>query len=553
MNSKSQKVWVGLYRLAVLAVICGALCFAFGQSDEERWIPALVLAEAQEILPEVKALGDEQEGLVELLNSEGEGLAWAAMTSPASDGVIGYSGSTNLLVILDRAGVVQGLRVLDSADTKSHLTRIEQDEGFWKQWQGRKVASSPSEVVAVSGATLTSEAIAKAMRARFLGEMDSGFYEDLPSLAAVQEVLGDVVQLLPVEEKRGSFKLFDENGKRAGYLLRSGNRAGQARGFNATQDVWVFLDADGKSVIDVRLRGTRDNEPYILDVQEELKWSKIYKGNPVSELAADSRSGDLILPVSGATVTAASVAETVKSLLKEWTSEELTARWWKWRDWSVVAWVVLALALGWSRWKGRGGVRLATEITAILVGGLWLGVMVGMGSLVGWSRGGLPWESFPGLVLVAAVAVLVPAATGKNVYCSKLCAHGAAQGILFRLTKWRWVPGPKLHRSLKRVRWILLLAVIILAATGIRRDFSAVEPFDVWSVGFYALIPGVIWIVGLVSSLIVPKAYCNYGCPTGYLLDHLTASRSRFRLRDGLAGGLALLAWVVVLVVGRLG
>lgn len=315
----------------------------------------------------------------------------------------------------------------------------------------------------------------------------------------------------------------------------------------------MFLDASGTSVADMRLQGSRDNEPYLSDVSEELKWSKVYRGRSITELTIDSAPDTPVFAVSGATVTGDSVAATVKDLLTEWQREEVPTPWWKTRDWAAVAWMSLALGLGWSRWKGRRWVRWSAEAAAILVGGLWLGIMVGMGSLVGWSRGGIPWNSFPGLVLVAAVAVLFPVATGKNVYCGKLCAHGAAQGVLFRLIKCRWVPSPRLHQWLKRVRWVLLIAVILVAAFGLRRDFSAVEPFDVWSVGFYAVLPGMIWVVGLVGSLFVPKAYCKYGCPTGYLLEHLTASRARFLPRDWIAGGLAILAWAVVLLVGRMG
>ncbi|WP_411845794.1 FMN-binding protein [Roseibacillus persicicus] len=551
-TARTRKGWVGTYRLAVLAAICGALFYASKGKESAPWEPSRVLLEAQVVVPEATALGEAKEGLVEILG-EGEAvLGWVTMTSPASDGVVGYSGATNLLVVFDPAGVIQGMRVLDSADTKSHLTRIEREADFWKQWRGRKASDSPREPVVVSGATLTSEAIAKAMRARFLGESDAGFYDQESSLSPIQESNDEVESLRPVPERRGSYELLDGAGQGVGYLLRSGNRAGQARGFNATQDVWVLLDARGETVEDVRLQGTRDNEPYILDVQEELKWTEAYRGKAVSELASDPRSGDLIFPVSGATVTAGSIAETVRGLLREWQRELTKTSWWQGRDWSVVAWMALALGLGWSRWKGRKWVRWVTEAAAIAVGGLWLGVMIGMGSLVGWSRGGLPWESFPGLVLVAAVAVLVPVTTGKNAYCARLCAHGAAQGILFRLTKWRWVPGARTHRGLKSLRWLLLTAVVLLAAMGLRRDFSAVEPFDVWSVGFYALIPSVIWVLGLVLSLFVPKAYCKYGCPTGYLLEHLTASRGRFQPRDGWAGLLALVAWLGVWVAGRM-
>ncbi|MGJ8724924.1 MAG: FMN-binding protein [Roseibacillus sp.] len=548
-----RRIQVGAYRLLVLGALVAALVFGSRARIESGWSAELVLSEAREVMSEVHSVGPFEEESAELLDEKGELVGHVAMTSPASDAAVGYAGPTNVLVVFDAGWKVKGMRVLSSADTWSHLRKVEQDESFWAQWVGRAESELPAEISVVSGATLTSEAIGDGLRARFSGEQVEGPFMKEPSLEVVREVFEGAEAVNSVAGKEGVFRVVGPRGSGMGFLLRSGNQGGQPRGFNGASDVWVFLDEQEETVVKVLLVGSRDNEPYLSDVREELKWADVFEEKRVSELLGDETASDQVLVVSGATVTSRALVETVRTLLRDYREPEIVERWWETRDSVLVGWVLLAIGMGYSRWKGAKKLRWATDLAAILVGGIWLGVMVGMGSLVGWSRGELPWSNFPGLVLLAAVALMIPVATGKNTYCAKLCAHGAAQGILFRLTKWRWVPSSRWHKRLKMVPVVTLIAVFLLAAGGLRFDFSSVEPFDVWSVGIYALVPVVIFSVGLVASLFIPKAYCKYGCPTGYLLDHLAASRSRLNQRDWVAGGLAVICWVVVLFVGRMG
>ena len=57
-------------------------------------------------------------------------------------------------------------------------------------------------------------------------------------------------------------------------------------------------------------------------------------------------------------------------------------------------------------------------------------------------------------------------------------------------------------------------------------------------------------IVGLIASLLVPMAYCRYGCPTGAMLEFLrmNAKSDRWTRRDWVAlglAGLALALWLI--------
>jgi thiamine biosynthesis lipoprotein len=63
------------------------------------------------------------------------------------------------------------------------------------------------------------------------------------------------------------------------------------------------------------------------------------------------------------------------------------------------------------------------------------------------------------------------------------------------------------------------------------------EPFDAWVLGTAVAVPLGLAIVGLLTSVFVPQAYCKYGCPTGALLKFVRTSNAeeRWARRDTLA------------------
>jgi len=149
------------------------------------------------------------------------------------------------------------------------------------------------------------------------------------------------------------------------------------------------------------------------------------------------------------------------------------------------------------------------------------------------------------LAVLAAVALLLPAITRRNVYCSHLCAHGAAQQLLARFAKPKRTIPARLRPWLTGLPWALLAVAIVTAVVPLPLALVDLEPFDAY-LPLVAGIPAlVIFGVGLAASARYPMAYCRHGCPTGALLDHLRLNRKSgsFTWRDGvLMGCLAIAA-----------
>jgi polyferredoxin len=180
----------------------------------------------------------------------------------------------------------------------------------------------------------------------------------------------------------------------------------------------------------------------------------------------------------------------------------------------------VGVVTGFTRLRGTWFGRLALPVAVIAYLGFGAGALVSQAQLAGWVRAGVP-RGAAVLAALTAAAVIVPAIGGRNVYCSHLCAHGAAQQLLLRFVR----PKRQLPRWLGPLPIVLpwaLLAVAILA-TVLRWPIALVdlEPFDAYLPAIAGLVALVLFAVSLAASACVPMAYCRHGCPTGALLDHL--------------------------------
>ena len=92
-------------------------------------------------------------------------LGYAVYSKPASDGIKGYNGETPVLIALSTKQVILGVWLLQNNETPNFAKKVE-NAGFYKNWNGLTVKQAlKKEVDAVSGATFTSNAVIKSVRA----------------------------------------------------------------------------------------------------------------------------------------------------------------------------------------------------------------------------------------------------------------------------------------------------------------------------------------------------------------------------------------------------
>lgn len=108
-----------------------------------------------------------------VLDQSGTQIGYAARSMPQSRDIIGYSGPTDALIVLNSTLKVLGVAIRHSYDTPSHVEDVTLDYLFMENWNDKswdQVAEmsdlKESKIYGVSGATRTSEALALSISKR---------------------------------------------------------------------------------------------------------------------------------------------------------------------------------------------------------------------------------------------------------------------------------------------------------------------------------------------------------------------------------------------------
>ncbi|MBI3879569.1 MAG: FMN-binding protein [Verrucomicrobia bacterium] len=162
-----------LYRLAVLALIAWLIRDLALRQRIQGDTPVKV-DEVTKFFTNAAALrpdDSERDGLF-VLDRDGRELGYVVRTQPRCRDIIGYCGVTDTLIALDPDWTILGLKVRASEDTRTHVGDVVMDRKFLKKWNGMKWDSAAdldlkkAGIEGVSGATMTSMGIARAVKAR---------------------------------------------------------------------------------------------------------------------------------------------------------------------------------------------------------------------------------------------------------------------------------------------------------------------------------------------------------------------------------------------------
>lgn len=517
-------------------------------------------------------LHDPERGLHYVSDLHGGTLGVLLTTSPQTDDIIGYSGPNNLLIALGTNGVVAGVELLRSGDTRKHVELILRDPDFLRSFIGWKPGEGQLKVSGVSGATLTSYAIAESIQTRLAGAAASLRFPEPVTIDDARKLFTNAASL-KIEQRR--WRVLDSSGTTAGFLARTSPEADNVSGYRGPTEALVGLASDGRTVTGVRLRKSYDTDSYVSQVASDERFMKMFIGKTIDDLAKANFRRERIEGLSGATLTRAAVAEGIKRRFASDLKEKPVESWRPAaRDWGVAGVIGGALVMSFSSLRGRKWARILWQ--AILIGyvGLWSGDLLSLSLFGGWATNGVALKAAPGLVLLAAAAFIFPLVTRRQVYCHQICPHGAAQqwlGALGMRFKRREKSGCRttcgvvnakgvetavlenpprkrvlalfwLRQAMALVPFILLLTAVTALLFLWPLTLANLEPFDAWSWRAAGWISIAIAVAGLVASLFIPQAYCRYGCPTGALLNFVrsTGSGDRWSSRD----------WTALILIG---
>jgi NosR/NirI family nitrous oxide reductase transcriptional regulator len=537
-----------LFRLATLAAAAWLIHVA-------AWRPKapddISLAEAKAMFPTAESLaaGDPQVGGQKVLDGRGQTLGFLLTTSPHTDDIVGYAGPSNLLIGLSPKREVIGVRLLASGDTQAHVEEVRGSQSFWRQFVGASPTADLPRIEGVSGSTLTSLAMAEAIERRLAGTSLSRRFAEPVSLPEIQVLFSEATQFEPDSRRSGWFRVRDEHGTTLGYTVRTSPYSDNGRGYRGPTESLVAIAADGRTVIGLAIRKSYDTPEYVDRVREDEGFRKLLTGRTIDDWARLDFAREGIEGVSGATQTSFAVAGGMRRrFAADQAGRQTAGRAW-WVEPGLLAIIVVGLALTFTSLRTSRRLKTVWQGVLIVVFLFWLGDLVSLALLSGWSRHGIPWRTTPAVVLLVAVALVVPWTTRRQIYCQQLCPHGAAQSWLGKFKRLHVPMRASWQRWLARLPAALLAAGLVVGTFAIGFDLAWLEPFDGWVLKGAAVVSSTIAVVGLVLSLFVPMAYCRYGCPTGELLRMLKSSGGHDRIlrRDWMAAGLVAIIFVAVL------
>jgi uncharacterized protein with FMN-binding domain len=507
--------------------------------------------------PKAESISDQLGGHQgrDVFSRTGYSLGYVLQTSPESDHIVGFSGPTNVLIAFstqDAEHRIVGLDILWSRDTREHVLQVLEDEAFLKTFNGMtwEEAAGVDEVDGVSGATLTSLAIAESVIHRLGGGRPSLRFAYRLSLDHVSPVFPNAAAVEQDSQFGSLWHVHDDKGNALGTILRTSPAGDNIIGFAGPTEVLIAFGLDQR-VSGICLAKSYDTDPYVRWVREDRYFPQVFQGLNLEELATLDLEEAEVEGVSGATMTSLGVAEAVvaaaiqhqeKRVQAESVSEIKSPL--RARDVGTLTVVMAGILIAFTQLRSRRSVRVTFRLVLIGYLGFINGDMLSQAMLVGWAQSGVPWRSAMGLVGLTAAALILPVITRKNVYCSYLCPHGAVQRTLVNRLPWRLRLPRRVSISLAVIPTAFLLWCLVVALVPLPFSLVDIEPFDAWLIGIAGWATITVALVGLMAALFVPMAYCRYGCPTGMLLGYLrfSAQGDRWTLRDWTATALLVVA-----------
>lgn len=129
-------------------------------------LPELPVADIQPYFEEAVKTKAIDTAYYEVKDAKGNKIGTVLFSSPYSDGIKGFKGTTPLLITLDAEGRIKNVELLENEETPRFAQHVA-ESGFYNAWNGLTVDEALSqEVDAITGATYTSNGVKKSLQVR---------------------------------------------------------------------------------------------------------------------------------------------------------------------------------------------------------------------------------------------------------------------------------------------------------------------------------------------------------------------------------------------------
>lgn len=301
-----------------------------------------------------------------------------------------------------------------------------------------------------------------------------------------------------------------------GFVLKSTPYSDRISGYMGTVPLLIAFDAQSK-VYRVLPLDNNESPDYFVRVTESGLFTR-WTGMTAAEAAVAH-----VDAVSGATYSSRAVIQGMQRRMEVVGDVKANpVEWQRWLADGVLLLLVLLTFWAWLRPQQAHGWQRWLLLASVLVMGVWQGRMLSMAQFTMWVTGGVPLPAQWLMLLILALAVLLPMITGKAYYCASLCPFGAAQTLLGELNRKHQLHlPPTLIKWLQTLRTAILLFGLLAMGIGLGFDFSDIEAFTVFRPQSAPVVALVLAVLSLLLSVFVARPWCRFLCPLGELLEQV--------------------------------
>ena len=150
--------------------------------------------------------------------------------------------------------------------------------------------------------------------------------------------------------------------------------------------------------------------------------------------------------------------------------------------------------------------------------GFWCGTFLNYTLFLNALSNGMDiWVSIIPIIMLIT-AFIYPLFGKKAYYCTNVCPFGGLQDLAGKLSKKKWRISNTTVKALNWFRRILWIVLMLLMISGIYFDWIQYELFSAFIFKAASWVVIAFAIVFTLISIVVPRPYCRFVCPTGSLM-----------------------------------
>lgn len=286
-----------------------------------------------------------------------------------------------------------------------------------------------------------------------------------------------------------------QGGSDEGVVLNSAAFASHVYGYAGIVPLFIFVDRQGV-IVRVAL-AANDESPDFLSHVAGSGLLDTWNGQPVA--AAGDVKADV---VSGATMTSSAVIETMKQTLAAYSGSAMhfsvspAVGWTK----SIAALGVLLSGIFVSFFRtANRKFRLVQLFLNVMVLGFWCGQFISLSLFLNWAENGFSVLAVLPLLVMAALALLLPLLGKKSYYCAWVCPLGGVQELAGKCCSRKMRLSQGWMKVLSYSRRVLFVLLVVLMWLGVGVEVVNYEPFSAFL--FTVASPVVVGLAVLIFGL----------------------------------------------------